>query len=397
MGKISLQWGTSQTSVADYDTSRALLVVGVGVLAYEAVSKATHKTASETMSKKWAAPLVISMAFMIQASKVKLPKLQAEFISLCIIYVGISIWAMDPLKAASLPGYMVDMVEQAKRGAYRSKIGYEEVLKEVEVLMNKNTKPNALLLANPGVGKSTIPETIAHKIATAQYPSRSPFFEAKLIQVDFTDLMASTMYRGTLEQRIQEMTQLAKKDPKIIYFIDEIHKLAGGGTTIESRVDVSEMLLPVMARGEIRILSATTLHDYTKYIQPRQAFARRLPLVTMYEPTPARCFEMLQHSYSQRQGRIKVSNDAIKAAIVFSKDVPARYFPDKAIDLIDNAISHAELELDDTENYVILTEFHIAGAKSVSGQQKGGDLLVSFYQFLEQNPDYFAELNDEVD
>ena len=396
MPVLKLQWGAPK--VAAYDMSQALLVMGVGVLAYEIVSKTMNKIAGETISKKWVAPLPIS--FMIVASTLKLPKLQAQFVGLCVVYVGVSIWAMDLLKADVLPDYMVDMVEQAKRGAYLSKIGYEEAVKQVEVLMNKDTKPNALLLAFPGVGKSTIPETIAYKIATAQYPSRSPFFEAKLIQIDFTDLMANTMYRGTLEQRIQEMIQLAKKDPKIIYFIDEIHKLAGGGATIESRVDVSEMLLPVMARGEIRILSATTEQDYKKYIQPREAFARRLPTVPMCEPTPAKCFEMLQHSYSQMQGRIKISDEAIKAAIVFSKDAPGRYFPDKAIDLIDNAISHAELELDDTKNDLILSVFHIAGAQSISGQmQKGGDLLASFWKFLEENPKYFSGLdtNDDVD
>ncbi len=402
MAELTLRWGAPKVAAVAYDMSRALLVVGVGVLAYEAASKVINKVADEKMSKKLAAPLLISMSFMIVASTLKLPKLQAQFVGLCIFYVwvsiGVSIWAKDPLKAAALHDYMVDMVEQAKGGAYRSKIGYEDALKEVEVLMNKNTKPNALLLAHPGVGKSTIPETIAYKIATAQYPSRSPFFEAKLIQVNFTDLMADTVYRGTLEKRIQEMTQLAKKDPKVIYFIDEIHKLAGGGTTTESKVDVSEMLLPVMARGEIRIIGATTPDDYNRSIATKKPFARRLPCVLINEPTHAKCFEMLQLSYSQMQGRIKVSNRAIAAAIVFSKDVPERYFPDKAIDIIDNAISHAELELDDTKNET-LSELHIAAAKSASSQQEVVDLLDSFWVFLEKNPNYFPGLDtdDKVD
>lgn len=396
----AVQSRLSQMTFLEPDISK-LLVMGVGVLTYEIVSKSMNKSASETMSKKWVTPLMASTVVMLYASRMELPELQFHFVNLCIFYVGVSIWAArNPLKA-SLPDYMVDMVARAKEGAYLSKIGYEETVQRVEVLMNKNTKPNAILLANPGVGKSTIPETIAYKIATAQYPSRSPFFGAKLISVDFTDLMAGSMYRGLLEQRIQEMTQLAKKDSKIIYFIDEIHKLAGGGRTIESRVDVSEMLLPVLARGEIRVIGASTLEDYKLSIKPKEAFARRFPQVLMSEPTPTRCFEMLQHSYGQisGQGRIKISNEAVAAAIVFSINVPQRYFPDKAVDLIDDAISHAELNSDDTENDLFLTEFEIAAAKSVSSQQKGGDLLSEFYQFLEQNPECFPGIssNNEVD
>jgi ATP-dependent Clp protease ATP-binding subunit ClpA len=379
--------GLRQTKVSDSMTE-FLLAVGFAALTYEAVSKIVNQVASETFDKK-RMPLLVSTLSFAYVSTMELPKLQAHFAGICVFYIVMSIWvARKASSTATFPDYMIDMVAEAKSGAYISKIGYEDALMQVEVLMNKSTKSNALLLAKPGVGKSTIPETIAHKIATAQYPSRSPFFEAKLIQVDFTDLMAGTIYRGSLEKRIQEMVQLAEKDPKIIYFIDEIHNLVGGGKTIESRVDISEMLKKAMARGKIRIISASTKEDYKNYIKPKGPFARRLPPVKMLEPPPAKCFEMLQHSYSQMQGRIKISDEAIKAAIVFSKDIPDRYFPDKAIDLIDNAISHAELELDDTKNET-LSEFHIAAAKSASSQQKGGELLDSFWSFLGKNPDYF--------
>jgi ATP-dependent Clp protease ATP-binding subunit ClpA len=395
MSVKAIQSGFSQINFSDQDVSQALLVVGIGVLTYEIVSKVVHKYASETASKIWATPLLASTLAMYYVSKIELSELNTRFIGFCILYAAVSIGSRA--NPASIPDYMVDMVAEAKGGAYLPKIGYEEAVKKVEVLMNKNKKPNALLLANPGVGKSTIPETIAYKIANKQYLPRSVFFEAKLISVDFTDLMAGTMYRGLLEQRIREMTQLAKKDPKIIYFIDEIHKLTGGGQTMESRVDVSEMLLPVLARGDIRVIGASTFDDYNRCIKPKQAFARRLPQVQVNEPTLGKCYEMLQYSYGQilKQGHIKISDKAIAAAIFFSKDIPQRYFPDKAVDLIDDAISHAEL-YDDTENDLILTEKHIAKAVNSS---EADALILSFKGFFDQNGHFFSgvNVNEEVD
>lgn len=269
--------------------------------------------------------------------------------------------ADNPIKKAALPDYMVDMVAAAKNGAYLSKIGYEEAVRSVEVLMNKKTKPNAILLGHPGVGKSTIPEIIAYKIAAGQYSPRSVFFEAKLTRVEFTDLMAGTLYHGSLEARVKEMVQLAKKDPKIIYFIDEIHTIAGGRNSIDSRIDVSQMLLPVLARGEIRVIGASTFQDYNQFIRPKGGFARRFPQVIMDEPDKVKCFQMLKHSYRQisERGHIKISNEAILAAIFYSKDIPERYFPDKAVDLIDSAISSLEIDCEDDENELTLTKEHI--------------------------------------
>jgi ATP-dependent Clp protease ATP-binding subunit ClpA len=398
MAATAIQSGWSQTAFSTHDTSRVLLLAGVGILTYEVVSKAVNKSASETLSKMRTLPLAAAMISVITLSTRKLPHLHVHFAFLGVLYVAVSIWARNPTNASSLPDYMVDMVAEAKGGAYIPKIGYEDALKKVEKLMNKKTKSNALLLGNPGVGKSTIPETIACKIATTQYPLASPFFGARLIRVDFTDLIAGTIYRGMLEQRVQEMIQLAKKHPKIIYFLDEIDTLVGGGKTIDSRVDVSKMLLPVMARGEIRIIGASTFQDYTDYIQPKQGFARRLPQVMIHEPALVQCFQMLQHSYglSLRQSCIKVSNAAIASAIVLSKDVPNRYFPDKAIDLIDDAISNAELKGDDSENNQTLTEQHIVEALSLNSQLHSVDALIErFNQFMDQNPGYFAEFNDQ--
>ncbi len=399
MGAKAVQFGSSRITFSDEDISRALLVVGVGVLTYETVSKAVQKIAGETMKYRLV-PLAASTSLVIFASAMKLPRLQGKFIFLCVLYVVVSIWTRNPFKTSSLPDYMVDMVAEAKRGAYLSKIGYEEAMSNVEILMNKKTKPNAILLGNPGVGKSTILETIAYKIATAQYPLRSVFFGAKLISVDFTDLMAGTIYRGMLEQRVKEMIQLAKKDPKIIYFIDEIHKFVGAGQTIESKVDVSEMFLPVLARGEIRVIGASTNEDYARCIQPKRALARRFPQVVMDEPTHAQCFLMLQHSYGQTSGkeRIKISDHAIAAAIFFTKDIPQRFFPDKAVDLIDAAVSYAELH-GDTENDLILTERHIAEVLCLNCSKSNvNDLVLLFKGAIILDFDYFPGLVDnEVD
>lgn len=400
----AVQSGSSQISTLDQDISHVLLVVGVGILTYEIVSKVVHKVASDTLSKKFLASLVTSAVVMTTVYKMELSDLQGQFIFICVVYVVVSIWAnySKKINGSSLPDYMLDMVEEAKKGAYLSKIGYESAVKRVEILMNKKTKANAILIADPGVGKSTIPETIAYKIATVQYSPRSVFFNAKLVRVDFTDLVAGTIYHGSLQQRVKEMVHLAKGDRKIIYFIDEIYTLVGGGYTLDSaRVDVSEMLLPVMARGDIRILGAATFQDYNLYIAPKAAFARRLPQVLMDEPTHAQCFKMLQYSYAQisEQSRIKISHRAIAAAIFFSKDIQQRYLPDKAIDLIDDAISSAELELDDTENALTLTDRDIAAAWSSCNQGLNVETLTrTFSRFVNQHSDYFPGLvNGDVD
>jgi ATP-dependent Clp protease ATP-binding subunit ClpA len=401
MAATAVRSGLSLITYSDQDISRVLLVMGVGVLTYEIVSKAVQKAASETLTKKWVMPLVVSTFAMIYVSKMELPTLQGHFAGLCVTYVIVAIAeARSLIKESSLPDYMVDMVAEAKGGAYLSKIGYEEAVGKVEVLMNAKKKSNAILLGHPGVGKSTIPETIAYKIANAQYVAHSVFFNAKLISVDFTDLMANTLYRGMLEQRVKEMTQLAKKDPKIIYFIDEIHKLAGGGQTVDSRVDVSEMLLPVLARGEIRVIGASTHEDYKRSIEPKGPIARRLPKVMVDEPTIDKCYEMLQHSYGQisKKGRIKISDGAIAAAIVFSKDIPQRYFPDKAIELIDFTISDAELENVDTENDLILREQDVAKAVcSIDRAYKVKSLILSLGVFIAQHEHYFPGLEVKVD
>ncbi len=401
MATTVVQSGSSQIQFTYNDLSYGLLVVGIGVLTYEAVSKAVQHVATEALSKNWVifleAVSALAMVSAIILELPQLPKLQGQFIFVCLIYVGVSIWTRNPktIKASSLPDYMVDMVEEARRRNYLSKIGYAEALITVEIFMNKQTIRNATLLAFPGVGKSTIPETIAYKIANEQYPPRSVFFNAKLIQVDFTDLLAGTMYRGSLEARVKEMIQLAKTDRKIIYFIDEIHTLLGAGSTIGSIVDVSQMLLPVMGRGDIRILGASTFQDYNNFIKPKEAFASRLPTAIMDEPQLPQCFQMLQHSYGQisEHGRIKISNQAIAAAILLSKHIEQRYFPRKAVDYIEYVISQAKLELDDTENDFILTERHIAKAFCSDPQTSNVDALVRTYtQFVAENPNYFPGL-----
>ncbi len=390
---------SSQIKFTDHDTSYVLLVVGVGVLTYEIVSKAVHQLASERLASARVVSFAVSAIVIITASKMELPRLQGQFVFVCLIYVAVSIWTRKPSKAietSSLPDYMFDMVAEAKRGTYLSKIGYENAVKKVEICMNKKTKPNALLLAVPGAGKSTIPETIAYKIANAQYPPRSIFCNAKLIRVSFTGIMGGTKYRGELEDRIKEMVKLAKADRSIIYFVDETHMLVGGGQTHESRVDISQMLLDELARGDLRILGASTIQDYKRCIEPIMGFDRRFEKVLMHEPVPSQCFQWLQHSYRQvsAQGRIKISNEAIAAAILFSKDIKRKYFPDKAIDLIDGAIASVELT-DETENPFNLTEQHIAEFMCLNSQTFNAAALVQYYrQFIAQNPDYFPGLAD---
>lgn len=391
MATNGVQAGLSRIQFSDQDLSRGLLAVSIGVFTYEIISKAVHKVADETFSKIWMLSLAASTITMLSVSQMELSRLQGRFIALFAAYVLVSILATKkPVTTSSLPKYMVDMVEKAKKGDYPLMRGYETPLENVEIFMNKETIANAVLVAFPGVGKSTIPQTIACKIAKREYPRHSVFFEAKLVQVTFAGIMAGTKWQGVLEERIQEMVELAKKDPKLIFWIDEIQNLIGGGESIDSRVDLSDRLMEFMTGGQLRILGATTIEDYNRYIKPNLAFARRLPKVVIDEPNHAECFKMLRYKFDQKKDRIEISSEAIAAAIVFSKNIPEQYFPAKANDLIETAESRAKLALGASENKQILTEHHIAQAALTMGIEGTVDSLIrDFRQSMSVNPLYF--------
>ena len=400
MFPITIHFGSPNVSPKQSnDISRLLLTLGIGILTYELITKMVQKVAEKFFGWKVASfAILVSYVVMSSVYSEDLYTVQRHFGALCVAYVIASVASLFQKKfSKTLPTFMIDMVEEAKQGCYTLTIGYEPVVKKVEVLLNTTKKSNALLLGHPGVGKTTIPETIAYKIAKKLYPPNSFFARAKLVRVDFTDLLDDTKYRGALEKRVNKMKKIAEQDPTVLFFIDEIYQLVGGGTTIESSIDIAQLLLPAMARGEIRVLGASTFDRYQQNIALNRAFARRLPEVIMDEPTEQQCFEMLQFSYGEnlQDTPIKVNKRAIAAAVFLTRKIRDFYYPDKAVDIIEHAISRARLEVGESDpppliqidvERVALSYILRHNLESTSNTT---DLVGEFDTFLSQNPEFF--------
>jgi ATP-dependent Clp protease ATP-binding subunit ClpA len=393
MGSGAIQLGSR---VAEQNTSRALLILGAGILTYEIVLKLMRKFGDEASTPRSYLPLASSIVTVMVASNMEVSRVNSEFVMLCVVYVAATILTRSSSSMkGGFPDYMTDMIAEARAGKFTSKEGYEDAVEQVEIIMNTDETANAILVGHAGVGKTTVAETIAWKIANGKYKAPSIFADAKFMRVAFGDLLAGTQYRGALEERVMEMVRIAKKDPKIIYFIDETHAIVGAGRVVGSEIDISKLLLGDMGADNIRILGAATCDDYQAYIQPKEAFSRRLFPVYVNPPTDAECFKMLGHSYRVKYENtvIKVSDQAIAAAIFFSKGM-LLHFPGKAIGIIKYAVAMVRLK---NLGPVTIDAHHIAQAFLRSNQREATDVTLAvdkFKIFISLHTTYFPGLTD---
>ncbi len=216
-------------------------------------------------------------------------------------------------------------------------IGREEETDRVIQILCRRLKNNPILLGEPGVGKTAIVEGLAQRIATGDVPD---LLQGKrLLAVDLALLVAGTMYRGEFEARLKQLVEEAKQDKNTILFIDEIHTIVGAGSTSGS-LDAANILKPALARGEIRCIGATTWNEYKKHIEPDAALERRYQIVDVVEPSIIKARQMLEglkKRYEEHHG-VFFQEDTLNAAIHFAERYLAdRRFPDKAIDLLDEA------------------------------------------------------------
>lgn len=215
-----------------------------------------------------------------------------------------------------------------------------EVERMIQILCRK-TKNNPLLIGDPGVGKTAIVEGLAQRIAAGQVP---PILERKRIfSLDLSLMIAGTVYRGEFESRIKQLMEEVKAHPEVILFIDEIHTIVGAGATSGS-LDAANMIKPALARGELRCIGATTYQEYKKYIEADPAFDRRFGKITIDEPNAAATLEILQGlkgAYEQFHN-VLITDEALAMAVEgAARHIPDAFFPDKAIDLIDEASAAA--------------------------------------------------------
>jgi ATP-dependent Clp protease ATP-binding subunit ClpC len=241
--------------------------------------------------------------------------------------------------------YTIDMTELAKQDKLDPVVGRSKEIDRVIQILSRRTKNNPCLIGEPGVGKTAIAEGLAQKMSEGEVPET--LRDKKLIALDLSLMIAGAKYRGEFEERLKSLIDEVKENGNAILFIDEIHTLIGAGAA-EGAVDAANILKPALARGEIKVIGATTIDEYRKHVEKDAAFERRFQPVDVEEPTAEEAIEILKGLRDKYEAhhRLKITDEAIEAAVKLSvRYITGRYLPDKAVDLIDEAASKIRMGL----------------------------------------------------
>ncbi|MBQ8428546.1 MAG: ATP-dependent Clp protease ATP-binding subunit [Clostridia bacterium] len=245
---------------------------------------------------------------------------------------------------ASLSDCGIDMTERAKKGKMDPVIGRKQETEKLVQVLSRRIKNNPVLVGEPGVGKSAIIEGLCQLIVKGEVPEQ--LYNKKVFSVDLPGMLAGTRYRGDFEEKLKNLLDTVLKDGDIILFIDEIHTLVGAGGSADNGMDAANILKPLMARGDLQIIGATTIEEYRKYIEKDSALERRFTPVYVDEPSQKDTVEIikgLRPKYEEHHG-IVISDEAIEAAVkLSSRYITDRFLPDKAIDLIDEAAARVRI------------------------------------------------------
>ena len=237
-----------------------------------------------------------------------------------------------------------DLTKKAEEGKLDPIIGRKTEIERIIQILSRRTKNNPCLIGEPGVGKTAAVEGLAEKIVSGDVPETLK--GKRVVTMDISGMVAGSKYRGDFEERIKKALEEAKKAGDVILFIDEIHTIVGAGAA-EGAIDAANILKPLLARGEIRLIGATTLNEYRKYIEKDAALERRFSPVTINEPSEKDTIKILKglrDKFEAHHG-VEITDEAIEAAVKMSiRYINDRYLPDKAIDLIDEAASRAKLK-----------------------------------------------------
>lgn len=252
--------------------------------------------------------------------------------------------------------YCNNLTDRAKNGKIDNIIGRENEIQRAIQILCRRTKNNPCLIGEPGVGKTAIAEGLAIRIAKGQVPAR--LADKEIYLLDLTALVAGTQFRGQFEGRIKGLVDEVKHEGNIILFIDEVHNLVGTGDS-EGTMNAANILKPALSRGEIQVIGATTFNEYRKYIEKDAALERRFQPIKIEEPSIDDAYRMLLgiKSYYEDYHKVEISDTLVYKAVTMSERfVTDRYLPDKAIDLLDEACTSANLRNPAISECQILTE-----------------------------------------
>lgn len=250
----------------------------------------------------------------------------------------------QPRERGMLGQYGTDLTARAKAGKLDPVIGRKEQEERMVTILSRRTKNNPVLIGEPGVGKTAIVEGLAQRIASEDVPEH--LLDKRVIQLDLAGMIAGTKYRGEFEERLKKVVAELQDQKNVIVFIDELHLLVGAGAA-EGALDAANMLKPALARGEMRLIGATTLEEYRKHIEKDTALERRFQTVVVPEPKTKDTIAILKglKPYYEKHHGVAISDEVIEDAVYMAdRYVTERFMPDKAIDVIDEAAARVRVK-----------------------------------------------------
>jgi len=249
------------------------------------------------------------------------------------------------LKNSILMLYAVDLTAEALKGDRDPVIGRDEEINKVIQVLSRRTKNNPVLLGEAGVGKTAIVEGLAEAIAKKKVPQ--VIQTKKVLSLDLSGILAGTKYRGQFEERLKKIVnEIIAREREIILFIDEIHSLSGAGDATGG-INAVDILKPALARGQLQVVGATTIKEYKKYIEPDVTLERRFHPILVDEPSREEAIEILigiKQKYEEYHN-VTIPEEIIDAIVDLASDIKGRMYPDKAIDLMDEAAAKVSMQL----------------------------------------------------
>lgn len=249
-----------------------------------------------------------------------------------------------PLRGGALATFGIDLTAKAAAGGLDPMIGRDKECERMITVLSRRTKNNPVLIGEPGVGKTAIVEGLAQRIVHEEVPDH--LLDKRVIMLDMAAMIAGTKYRGEFEDRLKKVVAEIKKQGNIIAFIDELHLLVGAGSA-EGSMDAANILKPALARGELRLIGATTLDEYRKHIEKDSALERRFQTVVVKEPTLKETIAILRglKSYYEHHHGVSITDEVLESAVYMSdRYVSDRFMPDKAIDVLDEAAARVRVK-----------------------------------------------------